>query len=571
MQTSARVALVAVGMAMASLSACTARPLPADTVSGPVSPPSVAVRSATTPPVRSLTPAADPHPAVPAQGPRPSESSPDASARPGADFNGDGYADLAVAKSVSVEGDTFGTGRGLVQVLHGSPRGFTPTGSQQWARLDIGGATKPDAFGRSLSYGDFDGDSFADLVVSDPGVSDERFGQGDVTVLYGSPNSLSLARTQTWSLDSPGIRGRAAEGDGFGHAVTSGDFDGDGRDDLAIGVPGRGGSGAVLVLYGQRDGLSAKGAQTWSRKSAGLQGGGLTTDADFGRSLVAGDFDGDHRDELAVGAPYNTVERHEGAGSLYVLRGGDDGLTSAGVQHWTAGRGGLQGQPSEIGGFGQVLAVGSFSGSGHLDLAVGCPAWSSIDTGGAGAVHVLYGSDRGLTAAGNQLWTQYELGTRQIAENGDPPEDSPRFGAALVVADFGRGAADDLVIGVPEANPSGGASGAVEVLYGSRSGLTAAGSRQLSQSSPGIKGFDFNESLFGTSLSALPATTSQEYATLVVGAPWYGGEDDAARFGILQLIRGSELGLTASGDKIVAASSYPQRPVGEEFGSAVTS
>lgn len=193
----------------------------------------------------------------------------------------------------------------------------------------MGGAIEPDAFGRALSYGDFDGDSFADLVVSDPGVSEERFGQGGVTVLYGSPNSLSLVRAQNWSLDSPGIRGRAAEGDGFGDAVASGDFDGDDRDDLAIGVPGRGGSGLVLVLYGQRDGLSARSAQTWSRKSAGLQGG-LTTDADFGRSLVAGDFDGDHRDELAVGAPYNTVDGHEGAGSLYVLRGGDDGLTSGG-------------------------------------------------------------------------------------------------------------------------------------------------------------------------------------------------------------------------------------------------
>ena len=56
-----------------------------------------------------------------------------------------------------------------------------------------------------------------------------------------------------------------------------------------------------------------------------------------------------------------------------------------------------------------------------------------------------------------------------------------------------------------------------------------------------------------------------------MGAPWYGGEDEFARFGILQLIRGSERGLTASGDKIVAASAYPQRPVGEEFGSVVTS
>lgn len=161
-----------------------------------------------------------------------------------------------------VEGDTEDRGRGLVQILHGSPRGFRPEGSQQWARLDFGATVAPDAFGQSLESGDFDGDGYADLVVPDPGVSDKRHGRGDVTVLYGSPTSLSLGRRQTWSLDSPGIRGRTKDGDGFGYAVTAGDFDGNGRDDLAIGIPGRAAAGAVVVLFGRRDGLSAEGMQT---------------------------------------------------------------------------------------------------------------------------------------------------------------------------------------------------------------------------------------------------------------------------------------------------------------------
>jgi hypothetical protein len=223
---------------------------------------------------------------------------------------------------VPVEGDADGTGRGLVQVLHGSPRGFTPAGSQQWARLDIGAAVAPDTFGQALDSGDFDGDGFSDLVVSDPGMSEKRYGRGDVTVLYGSPTSLSPARIQTWSLDSPGVRGRAEEGDGFGHAVTTGDFDGDDRDDLAIGIPGRADSGAAVVLYGHRDGLSPEDAQNWTPNRLGLHGR-PSADADFGRSLVAGDFDGDRRDELVVGAPYDTVDGHEGAGSLYILSGGD--------------------------------------------------------------------------------------------------------------------------------------------------------------------------------------------------------------------------------------------------------
>jgi len=45
-------------------------------------------------------------------------------------------------------------------------------------------------------------------------------GAGAVAVLYGSYKGLRAAGNQLWTRTSPGISGRAATGDHFGHAVA---------------------------------------------------------------------------------------------------------------------------------------------------------------------------------------------------------------------------------------------------------------------------------------------------------------------------------------------------------------
>ena len=65
---------------------------------------------------------------------------------------------------------------------------------------------------------------------------------------------------------------------------------------------------------------------------------------------------------------------------------------------------------------------------GIWDLVTG--AWGSNQE--AGAVHILYGSDAGLTAAGDQLWTLDSPGVKGTSRR---PE-GHRFGASLATGNF---------------------------------------------------------------------------------------------------------------------------------------
>lgn len=473
-----------------------------------------------------------------------------------------------MAKQERIPGDTDGATYGLVHVLYGSPAGFRPQASQLWSRLSLGERLGRNWFGWALTHGDLDGDNYSDLVIGDPGSTNDGYGTGDVHILYGSAAGLSADRLQKWSLDSPGVAGRPETGDAFGSAVAVGNLGHSSHDDLAVGMPGRDGAGAALVLFGSASGIIADELQIWDQGTAGISGR-PERDDDFGEALATGDFDGDGHDELVIGVRYDRIADTIGAGSIHVLPGTSTGPTADGAQHWTPGQSGLLGQTTATALFGDVLAVGSFTGSDHLDLAIGSPGWNSIDTGGAGAVHVLYGSSTGLTARGNQQWTEYDVGTREPRD--DQPEDSPRFGASLVAADFGRGEAEDLVIGVPEALTPGWASGAVQIVYGSPYGLSTARTRQISQVTSGIKGFDYDEAMFGSALAVLAPVAPQEYPTLVVGAPNYGGRNEEDRSGIVHLIRGSADGLTAARDQVLTARQQPQHPIGEQFGWQLTS
>ena len=152
--------------------------------------------------------------------------------------------------------------------------------------------------------GDFNADGFDDLAVGVPGeeVNSIRLA-GAVNVIYGSASRLIATGNQLWHENSTGIADEVEEGDGFGQALTTADFNGDGFDDLAVGVPGENlgavvNSGAVNVIYGSASRLTATGNQ-------GI--GGVAEGGAFGSALAAGDFQGDGFDDLAIGTPFESL------------------------------------------------------------------------------------------------------------------------------------------------------------------------------------------------------------------------------------------------------------------------
>jgi hypothetical protein len=226
---------------------------------------------------------------------------------PAGDFNGDGFADLAVG--VPFEDVGRKEDAGAVNVLYGSATGLVAAGNQYWSQDSpgLGDVAEPsDQFGFATTAGDFNGDGFSDLAVGAP-LEDRPEDSGLVNVIYGSTSGLTATGSQVWTQNSSGIPDSREPGDKFGRALVAGDFNHDGVSDLAVGVPyervgQRPQAGAVNVIYGSPTGLTSAGARLWHQNRSGIKDSADTGDL-FGYALSASDFNGDTFADLAVGIP----------------------------------------------------------------------------------------------------------------------------------------------------------------------------------------------------------------------------------------------------------------------------
>ena len=377
---------------------------------------------------------------------------------------------------------------------------LTAIGAEYWTQHVPGMPGDPanqDAFGGRLAKGDFDGNGYDDLVVGIPG--DGALHSGAVHVFYGSPSGFTVANSQLWNQDSPGIPGSDEALDLFGRGIGAGDFDADGYDDLAIGVPGKAiegvtDCGSVIVLYGTANGLTATDVQLWNDLNLPIE---LDFRDGLGVSLASGHFDDDEYADLAMSVPSETVLGASRAGAVIVLYGSVTGLTQVGVQTWHQDVTGVLGTAAVDELFGVSLASGDFDGDTYDDLAIGVPGdiVSNVD---GGAVNVLYGTSIGLSTSRNQLWSQATPGLPFV------PEADDAFGRALATGDFNGDGVDDLAIGVPfEDHGAFTDAGAIHVLYGSHpDGLSVAGALAIVQGDAGTPGQLGIQHRLGTALSS---------------------------------------------------------------------
>ncbi|HJU03313.1 MAG TPA: hypothetical protein VJ966_19115, partial [Actinomycetes bacterium] len=222
-----------------------------------------------------------------------------------------------------------------------------------------------------------------------------------VSVLYGSGGGLGTARGQLFTQ----VGSAAEDGDLFGAALATGDFNNDGAADLAAGAPfedvGAAAelAGAVSVLYSSGGSLGTAGGHLFTQVAGMVERFDL-----FGFALASGDLDDDGFQDLIAGAPWEQVGTVPLAGTLSVIRGSAGGLTSAGGFRINQVGGTVEHDDQ----FGAEVSTGDFDNDGITDLAAGAPAEDVGSIFNAGAV-----------SAGALLFTQDSPGVPGTAEDFD--------------------------------------------------------------------------------------------------------------------------------------------------------
>ncbi|MCW1888719.1 MAG: FG-GAP-like repeat-containing protein, partial [Candidatus Moranbacteria bacterium] len=324
------------------------------------------------------------------------------------DLNADGETDLIIS-SIAYSADT-----GRVYIFHND--GSIPT-TAATADVMITGDSTDIAVGTRLLVADINSDSKQDLIV---GMYEYSGLNNTIYIFYNGSITTENASGADVSILS-------GSGEGLGSSLIAGDFNSDGRMDLAAGAAlFSSGTGKAYIFY--NDGSIPTTSATADVTIVGESG------SNFGQTLAAADFNSDGKTDLVVGG----YGYSSSTGRIYVFyNDGSIPTTIATADVIMTG-------DATSDSFGRSLTTGDFNSDGKADLVVGASGHST----NTGRVYFYEGQD-------NYSWTlqQQPLGTTRVSPQvtGEELQITSnnagfQFGTGMVMGDFNADGKKDLAV-----------------------------------------------------------------------------------------------------------------------------